>query len=296
LQVTGTPTRPARTACLVFLAALTGAGLTRAQDIDACIGANEKALAQRKAGKLIDARASLSACAASSCPEVIRASCQQRLGEVSQAIPSIVFSVKDGAGNDLAAVKLTIDGVTRGDRLAGGAITLDPGEHEFRFEAAGLEPVVKRFVLPEGEQNRRQDIVLGTTPSAGPAPPAVAAEADRGAAPPGSTQRAVGLILGGVGVAGLALGGVFGALAISAHGSYEKSCGSNIGAPPGQCNATGVSGESDAATKGTISTIGFIAGGVLAAGGAVLFLTAPRREANAQIGVGAGSVYLRGRF
>jgi hypothetical protein len=35
---------------------------------------------------------------------------------------------------------------------------------------------------------------------------------------------------------------------------------------------------------GTISTVGFIAGGVLAAGGAVLFLTAPKREAGGATG------------
>ena len=67
-------------ACLVLLATLTSGGVARAQDADACILANEKALALRKAEKLIAARASLSMCAASTCPDAVRTSCQQRVG------------------------------------------------------------------------------------------------------------------------------------------------------------------------------------------------------------------------
>jgi hypothetical protein len=279
---------PSRVACFVLLATGTFARVAFAQDVDACIDANEKAIAQRKAEKLIDARASLSVCAASTCPDVIRASCQQRLAEVSQAIPSIVFSVKDPSGRDLALVRLSIDASKYTDRLEGHAIVVDPGEHEFRFEVEGQEPVVRRFVLPEGEQNRREEIVIG-------APPAPVA-AQREAAGRASAQRTVAFVVGGVGVAGLALGGIFGALSIGAHGSYEKNCGSNIGAPPGQCNATGVTGESDAATKGTISTIAFVGGGVMVAAGAVLFLTAPAHASSPEIGMGPGSVFLRGRF
>ena len=91
----------------------------------------------------------------------------------------------------------------------------------------------------------------------------------------GSTQRTLALVLVGVGVAGLVVGAVSGAMSISAHGTYEQSCGSNIGAPPGQCNGSGVSGQNDAATKGTISTVAFVGGGRVGAAGAILFLTAP---------------------
>jgi len=56
------------------------------------------------------------------------------------------------------------------------------------------------------------------------------------------------------------------------------------------------SGESDAATKGTISTVFFIGGGLLAAGGAVLFLTAPSGTSSTQVGFGPGSVLFKGQF
>src|ERR1700722_19716690 len=114
---------PRRLICLVVLAVVTsGVRIVGAQDTDACINASEKALALRKAEKLISERASLSTCAAPSCPDAVRSSCEQRLAQVNLAIPSIVFLTKDGTGHDLAAVKLTIDGALDADRLDGSAI------------------------------------------------------------------------------------------------------------------------------------------------------------------------------
>jgi hypothetical protein len=285
------------------------ATVAHAQDTDACIGANEKAVALRRADKLIEEQAALSTCAASSCPNTVRTSCLQRLGLVGQAIPSIVFVAKDASGHDLAAVKLTIDGAPYADRLDGSAIELDPGEHEFRFEVAGQAPVVVRFVTHQGEQNRRETIVFevapvppAVVPPASPAfgaadsNPTTPAAADQTAADLGGTQRTFGLVVGGVGVAGLVAGAVFGGLSMAAHNGYEKSCGSQVGAPTGFCKSQGVSGESDAATKGTLSTIFFIGGGVATAAGAVLFLTAPKGSAGTQVGIGIESVVVKGRF
>jgi hypothetical protein len=277
----------------------------RADETDACISASEKAVSQQKAEKLIDERASLSICAASSCPEAISSSCQQRLAQVKQAIPSIVFYAKDGSGHDIAAVKVTIDGAPYSDHLDGSAIVLDPGVHEVLFEAEGQPPVVQRYVLHANEQNRRETLTIGTAPVSVAVVPmaATTAEAARPAeagstsgAGGGNAQRTIGLVVGGAGVAGLIAGAIFGGLSLSAHSSYEKDCGSNIGAPAGLCNPAGVSGESDAATKGTISTVAFIAGGVALAAGAGLFLFAPKGSSAPQVGVGPGSLWVQGRF
>ena len=255
--------------------------------MDACIAASEKAVTLRKTEKLIEERAALSVCAASSCPDEIKSSCGQRLGQVTQTIPTIVFLAKDGSGRDLTAVSLAVDGAPRSDHIDGSAIELDPGEHEFTFQAAGQPPVVQRFVLHQGELNRRETIVIGPVLAA-PTP-----DASSSGGP--AWGRTAGLVAGGVGVASLVVGTIFGGLALSAHSSYEQSCGANIGAPPGQCNAAGVSGQSDASTKATVSTIFFIGGGVAAAGGAALFFFMPK-SASTQVGVGPGSVTLSGRF
>jgi len=65
--------------------------------------------------------------------------------------------------------------------------------------------------------------------------------------------------------------------------------------PDAACeDAAGSQAWKDAKTAGTISTAGFIAGGVLLATGAVLWFTAgPSRT---QVGIGPGSVRLSGSF
>ncbi len=221
---------------------------------DACIAAANKATESFRAGKLLDARAALSMCAASSCLDPVGASCRQRLADVSQAIPSVVFFAKDGGGHDLASVKVTIDAAAPVP-LTGTAVDLDPGSHEVRFEAAGEDPVVRRLVLHQGEKNRREDVFFGgAPPSSSP---------DRGSSP----LRTVGIVVGVVGVAGIAVGSVFGALALSTKGS---DC------PNGVCQ-TG-SDRTAAETQATVSTVAFIAGGLLLAGGVTMFFVAPRKS------------------
>jgi hypothetical protein len=306
-MIIGTSDR-ARYAHLVLLAAvLVEPGLAHAQVIDACIDASEKALAQRKAGKLIDERASLSRCASSACPEAINTSCRQRLADVSRAIPRIVFVVKDAAGHDLWAAKLAIDGESYADHLDGSAIELDPGKHDFRFEVAGQEPIERQFLLSENEQDRRETIVIGgaaTVPATGTEIRAAAIGA--GAAPaadqPPSHQtapapwRTIGLVVGSVGVAVVIAGGAFGVLSIDAHTAYERDCGSNIGAPPGACNAQGVAGEKDAATKGTLATALLLGGAVLGGVGAVAYFLGPAGQRGVGVGVSPAGVALRTQF
>jgi hypothetical protein len=296
---------------LAVVGVLCASEVARAENTDACIAASEKALSLRKAQKLVAARTALSTCAASSCPDPVRVSCQQRLAEVNQAIPSIVFFAKDGAGHDLDEVKITIDGKPYADRLGGIAIVLDPGEHEFRFEVVGEEPVVRRFVLHQTEQNRRESILIGPSESPAPAlvPPPTASK--QAVTPPesagaesqggegsitGRGQRTAGVVVGIVGGVALGAGAVLGLLSWSAHKSYEQDCGSSIGAPPGLCTAQGVSGEKNAATEGTLATAIIAGGGVAAAAGLVLNLTAPSGPAHAQLGLAPGGIVWSGRF
>jgi hypothetical protein len=59
-----------------------------------------------------------------------------------------------------------------------------------------------------------------------------------------------------------------------------------------------VSDRSDAVNFGNISTIAFIAGGVLAAGGATLWLVAPSThvQATPAVGQNGGGLLVRGEF
>ncbi len=241
-----------------------------AQDTSACIAASEEATTARREGKLLRARAALSTCSAPSCPELVKASCQQRLEEIRQIVPSIVFQVKDAAGNDLARATVTMDG----QPLAGGittAIELDPGPHAFTFDSEGQPTTRRAFTLVEGARERREVIVMAAPPAPSPADTATGA-ADH--SPHGGGWRPVrtlGIVTGGVGVAGIAVGTVFGLLASSAWNRARSDCG---GTTLARCpnHAGAVDEHGTTVTDATISTVGFVAGGALIAGGVALFV------------------------
>ncbi len=133
------------------------------------------------------------------------------------------------------------------------------------------------------------------TPTPTPAPtPAPAPRADTGS--PGSTQRTLGLIAGGVGLVGIGVGSVFGVQAIQKNNDAKKICPDNV------CSSQrGLTLTDDAKRAATISDIAIGAGAAVLAAGVVLYLTAPRKR-NAvlrlqpSIGRAGGGVSLGGRF
>lgn len=289
--------------CLTVCAwALVGGASARAADPTTadCLGATEASLTLRNQHKLRDARAQLLICSAASCPGDIRGECTRRVAEVNAAMPTIVFETKDGAGNDISAVRVLMDGGMLAERLEGTAISIDPGEHSFVFQRGDEPPVQKVFVIREGEKERRERVVFG-----GPTPPALATNA-MPAAPAGAStavtvpaagpgtsywtgQRIAAIAAGGVGVAGLAVGTAFGLIAMSRHDDATKVC-------PATCaDQHGVDLWDSARSAGTISNVGFIVGAVGVASGAVLWLTASQPGGVATgVAVGPGALRLTG--
>ena len=99
-------------------------------------------------------------------------------------------TVEDGGGAGVEAVSVAVDGQPRAEKLAGRALRVDPGQHEFRFTAAGRPTVTRRFVLEDGDKDRRERIVLegaAATPAA--APPAPTADVTPSAGGAMGTQK-----------------------------------------------------------------------------------------------------------
>jgi hypothetical protein len=128
---------------------------------DQCVDANTKAQSLRRSSKLVATRAQLAICADPHCPAVVRDDCTQRLDDLERVQPTIVFDAKDGAGNDLSEVRVSMDGKPLVGRLDGTAVAVDPGPHAFTFEVSGQPSVTKGFVLKEGEKLRRERVVIG---------------------------------------------------------------------------------------------------------------------------------------
>ncbi len=74
-------------------------------------------------------------------------------------------------------------------------------------------------------------------------------------------------------MAGLVVGAVFGGLYLSARSEATDHCDAEV------CDPIGADALDEAQTQGVAATIGFIAGGVMLAGGVVIFFTAPSEEA-----------------
>jgi hypothetical protein len=176
-------------------------------------------------------------------------------------------------------------------------IPVDPGKHVIEVTAPGKEPwsltieigegaAVKEVLIPALENAGGQ-----AAPTEDQGAPAHAASEAEGS--DGSGQRIAGLVVGGVGVVGVGLGTFFGLQASSSWSDAKKGCR----AYPYECSAEAKDLQKDAESQGTISTIGFIVGGLGIAGGAVLYLTAgSSKQESVSLGVGPGSVTIKGTF
>jgi hypothetical protein len=277
-----------------------------------CVDANTQAQSLRRDGKLDAARAQLQRCGQSACPAMVRADCARRLDDLENAQPTIIFDVRDGSGHDLIDVRVTVDGRPLADRLDGKALRIDPGAHAFAFTATDQPPVTQTFVIRESEKERRERIVMGSPPARSPASPGGPSDSLVGApssSPEDATssglggQRTLGLVMGGVGIAGLGVGTIFGLLASSAWNRAKSACGGDTS----HCSNVSVADadSSTMQTDGTVSTTAFVAGGVLLVAGTIVFLTGghhaereptPGVAVVPDVGRGQGGVAIVGRF
>ena len=263
---------------LVGACLLTTAFPAHADEVTRCSNAADKGQELRDAHKLVEAREMFRECGRAQCPAVIQRECVKWLADVDQSLPTVVVSAKDARGMQLVDVTVTADGRPFAAQLDGQARVIDPGVHTFRFER-GSAMAEKKVAVREGEKNQSIMAVLDTpgvaatafgAPAAGP--PASDANATREAAPAAAGMHlwtATGWVLGGAGVVGVGIGAVFGLIASSDKGRAHCDAG-------GYCDADALA---SARRHATASTIGFVAGGILIAGGMALVVFGPSGDA-----------------
>jgi hypothetical protein len=174
---------------------------------------------------------------------------------------------------------VSIDGVNIASASLGVKRPADPGKHEIRAAANGFYTAKKTIVLEEGES-------VNVTFELEEAPPDAPPEPQDTAPPPVSEApaaepawRTPALISAfAVGGAGLALGGITGALALGKHSKLSTDCSGGV------CGREQKDDLDSYHTLGTLSTIGFVAGGVGAAAGVVLLLVKPHSTTTGTIG------------
>ncbi len=174
------------------------------------------------------------------------------------------------------------DGVEVAHAEWGVPIPIDAGQHTLDASAPGRKPWSQIVAIAQdGAQVSvavppLDEAPAATTPAPAPVPgpaPLSSAPAPAPAAPTdtGSGQRVTGLILGGAGIVGLGVSGLFAALA---KGKYNDSLG-NCPTSPNVCNQTGVGQRNDALTDGNVSSVAFAAGAALLVAGGIVDFTAP---------------------
>jgi hypothetical protein len=209
-----------------------------------CAAAYEKTQALRDSGQLRDARLQAIACSAPTCSEYVTKDCLQWVIEIDAILPTVVFTADDGAGADIVAVRVTVDGQTAAEKLDGKAISLDPGEHVVRFEMASATTIEQKVLIRQGEKNRRlsasfkKALPLPLPPqplTAPPAKPTVLAAPETPVVPTPSPRRGGvpvwAWVSGGAGVVALGVSAGFGASALSAHSKLVTACGGD----PARC-------------------------------------------------------------
>lgn len=275
---------------VVCLAPLTASPAHADDKKKACTDSYAQAQTLRDAHKLREAREQLHICSQSTCKAFIVKDCTAWLVDIEGRVPSIVLSAKDSAGQPLTDVAVSMDGASLAPKLDGDAIEVDPGQHTFTFVASDGTKVEQPFAVNEGQKAQAVAVTIPTAasqaaikPQTTPTPPPEQ--------PFWTTPREIAVAAGGVGVAGLVVGGIFGLMASSAWNNAQKECGSPSSCPQ---RAQALSDHNTTMTDATISTVGFIAGGVLVAGGATLWLVAGHSSSEAtqpaQAGLGLSPV------
>jgi hypothetical protein len=269
---------------------------------DQCIDSNARAQGLRRSGKLAAAREQLATCVDRSCPGMVRDDCAKRLDELNRLQPTLVLGAQDAAGADVVAVSVSIDGRPLTSKLDGLPLDVDPGAHVFEFQTAGRPTVSRTLVLKEGEKGRIERVVFPAPPSSESAPQA-AAKRDE---PHGlGAAKISGIVLAAVGLGGIAVGTAYGLFAKSAFDKSNAEC--NAGDCPEMSRPQALSNHHVGVTDATISTIGFVAGGVLFAGGLTLAIAAPSAHGDEHhdatalritpaLGPGAAGLDIRGEF
>lgn len=154
----------------------------------------------------------------------------------------------------------------------GAALPIDPGKHKLRASAPGKHAAELEVLVPA--DGATYTITLSPLRDAPEEEEQLAGE-EPGFFESLGTQRVVGLSLGAAGVVALGVSGAFTLMALDADEASQANCEGNA------CNARGLSDRQDALAHGDRATVALIAGGVLVAGGAVLFATGAPDEREA---------------
>lgn len=240
--------------------------------LKACFDPYESVQVLRGRGELLEAEKAASACSRRFCPAEIQDPCVTWLREIQSEVPSLIVTLRDAEGSDLAIASLLIDGRDESKRGSLVPIPLNPGKHKLKLASENGETFEREVQLVAGEQKR---IVSFTLKSNGRS----STESDDS-----HLAWTSPFVLGGTGLfiagTGLATVGTIQRLELD---RCKPNCSDGA--------------LSSAHNWLTAADIGFVAAGV-GLGGALLFLflDAPSAQVSASIEPGRAFAHISGTF
>ncbi|HMJ52076.1 MAG TPA: hypothetical protein VK540_08365 [Polyangiaceae bacterium] len=242
-----------------------------------------------------------------------------KLGRIEIVVPP---------GNEIEGLQIRRDGALVADAVRGVPVPVDTGLHVISAAAPGrrawsttigLSPgkTTVSVVIPFLDEDRDPALSPDPTPSSSsparpddrdtapwrdraPLAPALAPSAQPDFDPDrGGTQRTVGWVLGGTGLASLAVGTIFALQASSTRASLNDSCAQ------GACGAPVREQLDTMRAQATASNVFFLGGVASLAGGAIVYFTAPAQRAERStaslqvvpsVAPGAAGLWASGRF
>jgi hypothetical protein len=283
-----------------FAAATSAASEARADEKQQCLTASDQGQSLRDEGKYRRAREAFATCSRPVCPTIVQHDCVKWLADLDATSPSVVVNAKDDKGNDLTAVKVTVDGTPLASTLDGRPVLVDPGEHNFRYETDGFPPVEDRVVIHSGEKSRVLTVQFGTPAAPGGGGGSTVGAAG-GAAAGGEAPKTGGgggslssaWVFAGIAVVAFGTEAYFGLSGLSDRSNLENGCGKTQTCVPSDVDSV--------RTKFTVADIA-LAVGIVSAGLSAYFFLTHRADASQSAHVdfaplpGGGAATLGGRF
>ncbi|UQA58499.1 hypothetical protein [Polyangium aurulentum] len=195
-------------------------------------------------------------------------------------------------------MKVSLNGRALSSVALGSEIPVDPGPLEIEVTAPGKKPRKEKITVEPGPSKRQVSLPTLEDEVKAPPPPVAAKEQGSGGSLGG--QRIAALAVGGVGLAGIAVGAVFGVQTLGKAKEVQEACGDKP-----ICSRDVVEKNDEAYTSATISTVAFGVGAAAVAAGITLWLTAPPGAPSGKAGAlhllpvagpSEGGVIIGGRF
>ena len=221
-------------------------------------------------------------------PEAFRRALTEAKQEVKAVEPRLAWVSVNVVGANPNEVEVQLNNAVIPSAALGAQRPVDPGTLKAKATAEGFQPAEVEVQLAEGEHLPAIELRMTRLPKAATAVAVGNPSQDPVMTYDGGehgsiiTQNTLGYVTLGLGGAGLLVGSVSGILAFNAHNDLLDYCDDKNAShcyvtddAQGTRHSAALQKKHDMEKYANIATVGFIAGGALAATGLILLITAP---------------------